>query len=221
MEKETEIKPKDFKKHLDLFFPTPVYWYDLPNANQFNENLLKHIEEWKEKDKGIKNTNQGGWHSTTDMHLKKEYEPLVKELNKFQKEICTTECYSSPTLLSNMWANINYPGCSNKKHLHPNSNWSGVYYVKTPENCGTLNIEAPRIGYAMTVPQQFSSDKLSQRLQRNIAYIPVAGRLMMFPAFLSHYVDVNQSKEEGKNGWRISVSFNFVQTQNLVIINKK
>ena len=209
---EKEIKPKDFKKHLDLFFPTPIYWYNLPDADKLNENLIENIEKWKEKDEGIINTNHGGWHSTTDMHLKQEYEPLVKKLNEFQKEICTEECYSHPTLLSNMWANINYPGCFNKNHVHPNSNWSGVYYIKTPKDCGKLHIEDPRIGSIMTVPKIFPPDKISQRLQQHIAYIPVAGRLLMFPAFLNHYVDVNESKEEGKNGWRISVSFNFIQT---------
>jgi len=204
-------KPKDFKKHLDLFFPTPIYWYDLPDANTLNKNLIKNIEEWKEKDKGVKNTNQGGWHSTTDMHLKKEYEPLVKELNEFQKQICVEEGYTPPTFLSNMWANINHPGCFNKAHLHPNCQWSGVYYIKTPKDCGNLMIEDPRPGYAMTGAQQVSDSKLPPRLLRNIAYIPIAGRLIMFPSFLNHYVDANKSKEKGKKGWRISVSFNFIQ----------
>ena len=201
-----EIKPKDFKRHLDLFFPTPIYWCYLGDANNLNKNLIKNIEEWKEKDKGIKNTNQGGWHSTTDMHLKKEYESLVEELIKFQKQIGAEEGYVNPTFLSNMWANINPPGCSNRTHIHPNCQWSGVYYVKTPENCGDLIIEDPRPGYAMTAPQQLSPYKIPPRLLRNVAYMPIAGRLLMFPSFLNHYVDTNKSKET-----RISVSFNFIQ----------
>ena len=39
--------------------------------------------------------------------------------------------------LGNMWANINYPGSYNKQHMHPNSQWSGVYYVKVPKNSGS------------------------------------------------------------------------------------
>ena len=199
-------KKIDFKGHLDLFFPTPIYWCDVADANNLNENLIKNIEEWKKKDKGIHKTNQGGWHSTTDMHLKKEYEPLVKELNKFQKQIVVEEGYIHPTVLVNLWANITPPGCSNRMHNHPHSQWSGVYYVKTPKDCGNLVMEDPREGYAMTAPKQISADKLPRRLLRNVAYIPVAGRLIMFPGFLSHYVDVNKSKEN-----RISISFNFIQ----------
>ena len=46
-------KPKDFKRRLDLFFPTPIYSSDLADTTNLNENLIKNIEEWKEKDKGI------------------------------------------------------------------------------------------------------------------------------------------------------------------------
>jgi uncharacterized protein (TIGR02466 family) len=208
-------KPKDFKRHLDLFFPTPIYSSDLADATNLNENLIKNIEEWEKKDRGLKNTNQGGWHSTTNMYLKKEYEPLVKELNKFQKQICIEESYIHPTILVDMWANINYPGCSNRSHNHPNAQWSGVYYVKTPKDCGNLILEDPRPGYAMTVPQQISAHKLPYRLLRNVAYIPAAGRLMMFPSFLNHYVDINKSKEN-----RISISFNFIQMVSYTVIKE-
>ena len=129
-----------------------------------------------------------------------------KELNKFQKKIVIEEGYIHPTVLVNMWANITPPGCSNRMHNHPHSQWSGVYYVKTPKDCGNLVMEDPREGYAMTAPKQISADKLPRRLLRNVAYIPVAGRLIMFPGFLSHYVDVNKSKEN-----RITISFNFIQ----------
>ena len=64
----------------------------------------------------------------------------------------------------------------------------------------------------MTMPKQLPRNRLPQRLLRHIDYIPVAGRLLMFPSFLTHSVGVNNSQEKGKNGWRISVSFNFIQS---------
>ena len=33
----------------------------------------------------------------------------------------------------------------------------------------------------------------------------------MFPAWVPHGVEANQSKEKGEKGWRVSVSFNFIQ----------
>jgi hypothetical protein len=37
------------------------------------------------------------------------------------------------------------------------------------------------------------------------------GQCMMFPAWLPHGVESNQTKEKGEQGWRVSISFNFIQ----------
>ena len=38
----------------------------------------------------------------------------------------------SEPVLGNMWANVNPTYSYNKTHTHPNSMWSGVYYIKVP-----------------------------------------------------------------------------------------
>jgi uncharacterized protein (TIGR02466 family) len=139
------------------------------------------------------------------MHKKEEYKPLIHELFVMQFDIFKEECLDSEPFLGNMWANINPPGAFNKPHIHPNSLWSGVYYVKTQENCGHLKIEDPKTISLMSVPRR--TDKtLPQHLWKEVHYEPIQGRCIMFPSWLSHTVDVNQS-----NDIRISVSFNFLQ----------
>jgi len=198
--------------NLDLRFPTPIYWQDLSNSKELNEHLIKHIKKWRKKDKGVQKTNRGGWHSTVDMQTKKEYEPLVKELLCMQEGVCKQEGYTAPMVLGNMWANINYPGCFNKDHIHPNCNWSGVYYINTPIDSGVLHLEDPRTGNIVILPNQLPMNKIPQRLWREENYEPIAGRLIMFPGYLHHCVNINESKKKGEKGWRISVSFNFTQT---------
>ena len=56
--------------------------------------------------------------------------------------------------LGNMWANINPPGGMNRAHQHPNSLWSGVYYIKAPKNSGHLKIDDPRSVACMSRPRQ-------------------------------------------------------------------
>ncbi len=104
-----------------------------------------------------------------------------------------------------MWANVNPPGGMNRAHQHPNSLWSGVYYVKALPNSGYLKIDDPRSSAAMVRPTQ-KKGKLPPRLYRETHYKPKAGRLIMFPSWLVHCVDPNDS-----NDIRISVSFNFLQ----------
>ena len=189
----------------DLHFPTPIYIFDIKDKS-LNTQLEKDVINWMNKDKGISRTNVKGWHSTTDMHTKPEYARLVKALYEAQNKIYQEENYESEPFLGNMWANVNPPGGYNRAHLHPNCTWSGVYYIKTPEKCGELKLKDPRTGAEMSSPKMKKSNTLPERLWREVTYIPVAGRCIMFPAWLIHCVEPNDS-----NDIRISVSFNFLQ----------
>ena len=189
----------------ELHFPTPIYHFDIKDKS-LNTQLEKDVINWMNKDKGISRTNVKGWHSTTDMHTKPEYARLVKALYEAQNKIYQEENYESEPFLGNMWANVNPPGGYNRAHLHPNCTWSGVYYIKTPEKCGELKLKDPRTGAEMSSPKMKKSNTLPERLWREVTYIPVAGRCIMFPAWLIHCVEPNDS-----NDIRISVSFNFLQ----------
>jgi uncharacterized protein (TIGR02466 family) len=188
----------------ELFFPTPIYIKDI-GSPAFNQKLEQDIIAWSNKDKGIQRTNVNGWHSTSDMANYPEYKELVNILFQAQKDIYKEEHLDSEPFLGNMWANINPPGGYNRTHIHPNSLWSGVYYVKTPKDCGHLKVEDPRSVSLMTRPRQVPGEQ-PPRLWREVHFEPVAGRLIMFPAWLNHCVDPNKS-----NDIRISVSFNFMQ----------
>jgi uncharacterized protein (TIGR02466 family) len=188
----------------DLHFPTAIYIADL-NDDVLNQQLERDIIAWYNKDKGVTRTNVKGWHSTTDMNLRPEFKRLVDLLHEAQRTVYDQEHLESEPFLGNMWANINPPGSMNRAHIHPNSLWSGVYYIKAPQNSGQLKIEDPRSVAAMSRPRQ-KPGKLPDRLWRETHYEPKAGRLIMFPAWLNHCVDPNES-----NDIRISVSFNFMQ----------
>ena len=188
----------------ELHFPTPIYIADIEHPT-LNQELEKDIVAWSNKDKGITRTNVQGWHSPTNMNELPEYQNLVRMLYECQKTIYQQEHYESEPFLGNMWANINPPGGMNRAHQHPNSLWSGVYWIKTPENCGDLKIDDPRSSAAMCRPRQ-KLGELPTRLHRETHYKPIAGRCIMFPSWLMHCVDPNNS-----NDIRISVSFNFMQ----------
>jgi len=186
-------------------FPTIIYIKDLPNALQLNQYLEQKIIQWSQQDKGEQKTNAGGWHSTTDMNKKEEYNPLTKELFNMQYEIYQKEHLSLKPVLGNMWANINYPGCYNRPHVHPNALFSGVYWIKAPQKSGNFMVYDPRPGVQMAMPDR-KQKKLPSEYWREVHYEPRAGTAIMFPAWLWHEVKPNQS-----NDIRISVSFNFLQ----------
>ena len=190
--------------HRELHFPTPVYIADIEHPT-LNQELEQDIVAWSKQDKGVVRTNVQGWHSHTTMQDMPEYQKLVSMLYASQKTIYDQEHLDSEPVLGNMWANINPPGGMNRAHQHPNSLWSGVYYIKAPKNCGNLKIDDPRSVACMSRPRQKEGEKPA-RLFRETHYEPIAGRCIMFPSWLMHCVDPNNS-----NDIRISVSFNFLQ----------
>ena len=186
-------------------FPTMIYIKDFPDSEKLNKYLEPKIIQWSQQDKGEQKTNAGGWHSTTNMNKKEEYNPLTRELFNMQEEIYQKEKLSRKPVCGNMWANINGPGNFNRPHLHPNSLFSGVYWIKTPQKSGNLMVYDPRPGVQMTMPNR-KKGELPPELWREVHYEPVAGRCVMFPSWLWHEVKPNES-----NQTRISVSFNFLQ----------
>ena len=191
--------------NIEYWFPTPIFVWDIPNANELNTHLEKHIVEWSQKDPGLAKTNVNGWHSTSDMHVRPEYKPLVDILYSAQREVFTHQHLEVNPVLGNMWANINPKGGWNRAHVHPNCIYSGVYYIKTPDNCGHLKFEDPRPGVQLSIPAR-KDEQHRPDTWREVHYQPVAGRLIMFPFWLNHLVEPNQSDDI-----RISVSFNFLQ----------
>ena len=135
--KQKEV-PKQFQTIRELFFHTPIFYKDLSNSKELNKHLLKHIKKWKQDDeKGIVRSNSLGWHSAVDMHHKKEYYPLTKELFKMQQEIYEAEGYHPNTepICDNMWANVNYKYSHNKNLQSP----IAIILHPDPSRGGTMN----------------------------------------------------------------------------------
>ena len=54
-------------------------------------------------------------------------------------------------------------------------------------------------------------DLKPEALWRVCAYEPAEGRMIFFPSWLPHGVDINLNTDKGEKNWRISVSYNFIQ----------
>ena len=71
---------------------------------------------------------------------------------------------------------------------------------------GVQMIMPNRVGDKRTENMILDHGPLPPELWREVHYEPIAGRIIMFPAWLWHEVKPNKS-----NDTRISVSFNFLQ----------
>ena len=184
------------------FFPTSVFGKDIKLDN---DKLAQDIINWSNQDQGLQKTNYKSWHSTTDMASKPEYQNLVNELITMCKDVFKEEWLELKPVLGNMWANINPKEGMNQSHIHPNSLFSGVYYVKSNPQAGRLVLYDPRPGAQIVMPVR-KEGQPPKHLWKDVNIDPIPGRIIIFPAWLWHSVEPNQS-----NDLRISISFNFVQ----------
>jgi uncharacterized protein (TIGR02466 family) len=175
---------------------------------------------YAEREQGIavnkSNTAElGSWHSATALHKNPAYEPLLTEVDGALGRISQELNYATDQVLkvTSMWSIINPPGNGNRAHVHPNSLWSGVYYVQASESGGKIEFIDPRTVNIMNQPKYESKKKRPRECWTKVTYKPVAGRMLIFPASLYHGVDPNLSKKSGRAGDRVIVSFNINQVK--------
>ena len=201
-------------------FPTQI-WVDTTD-NIDNKTLAKFILN---KQKTTDNMNMDdlrsaicvGWQSNPELYKDffEEISDTIGKLDclikKMTKEIVVYNEYKKDIQIryQGMWANINGYKDYIKPHVHPECDWSGVYYVKLPENCGLIWFADPRPVRHMLIRENLwgSMPRLGCTAPRDIAtqmtVSPEVSTLVMFPSFLEHFVDPNESHEP-----RISISFN-------------
>ena len=212
--------PKSGTLNKELYFPTQIYFRDIPKVEAINKTLKRDIYSWRETDvEGIVRSNvkqAGSWHSTVDMHTRPEFQEFRRMVTETMQNIYTDLGYDPDYRpeCDNMWANINPRNGFNRHHTHPNVLWSGVYYVHTPENCGRLYFSDPRV-QAQVMPPRYipGQDRTQRETWSEVHYEAVAGRILFFPGWLGHEVQPNLSELEGEAGDRISISFNYFQTK--------
>jgi uncharacterized protein (TIGR02466 family) len=108
------------------------------------------------------------------------------------------------------WPNVNRFGDYHDPHNHPHAYLSGTYYVAVPAGReplevrgdlrpGAISFYDPRGAVNMT------AIKGDPQIEAEHTIRPSAGEILLWPAFVTHFVHPNLSKEP-----RVSISFNVV-----------
>jgi uncharacterized protein (TIGR02466 family) len=188
-------------------FPTVVGRWQVPDAESMNQELQAIILAEEGKYSSLGRSNIGGWRSRTDF-LNRE-EPAVTALTTWitwavnQLIVATVGQGSIPGTVSvSAWATICRNGAYHAPHSHPDSAWSGVYYIDAGTAAadrplsGVLEFLDPRAGVeAVTAPGDPYGEPVRVR--------PEPGLIVIFPSWLFHWVH-----PYGGHTPRIAVSFN-------------
>ena len=182
----------DVEIEIDNHWPTPIWRARVEELN--NENLIRFIlDEQITTPKSIQRSNNGGWHSRQNL-----YEDTV------MSELCGTIRNMCNELLPvikgirfrQMWAMINKKNDWNAIHQHGKYEISGGYYLRVPEDSGRIVFQNPCPLRENYIINQFVGGGNSK------GYKPKEHELMMWPAYLNHYVEPSRSDVD-----RIMISF--------------
>jgi uncharacterized protein (TIGR02466 family) len=186
-------------------FPTLIGKWLVPDAEAMNQELQALILAEEAEYSSVGRSNIGGWHSRTD--FLNHTAPAVAALTTWitwtvSQMVAATAgpgCFTGTISLS-AWATICRAGSYHAPHSHPDSAWSGVYYVDagTAERSlsGVLEFLDPRAGVeAVTAPGDPYGEPVRVR--------PHAGLIVIFPSWLHHWVHPYAGRAP-----RIAVSFN-------------
>ena len=192
------VQTKSLGMDIDFFFSSPIGGYKIEV-----DDLTDYVLQLSESKSGVSRSNLGGWHSDDFRNPEPQFEILWNNIDTFVNQFHESMGLMGNVYISSLWFNVNSFGSSNAPHVHPNSIWSGVYYIKTPEECGCLGFQNPNVVNNWVFPQKIMTEKSDKMFKNNIIMTPEKNVLYIFPGWLSHFVDANMSQEK-----RISLSFN-------------
>ena len=187
---------------LRMIFPSCIHEY---NFDDFDEKeIVDFCYQQKEiNPEGQIKSNRGGWHSHffdfSDDNI------ISHTLGRgFGKSIFTA---LNPQLQVEIsyWIMINSPNSYNTSHTHPDAHFSGVLWVKAPENSGKIKFDNPfcHTGY-VEISSYLETVREKTGFHHAMTFNPEVGKMLTFPSSLRHEVGVNESKED-----RIAISYNF------------
>ena len=198
-------------------FETPLIVDQMPSAPELNRELMRTILARKDQHAGLEISNVGGWHSDTQMlawggkSAHRLVERIIGCVDYFTTDVRATDGRPRYKWFPEMWANVSPPGASNQFHAHPGAFWSAVYYVDDgyagsadKSLGGELTLLDPRMpAVRMAAPDLRFRRPGQQHDQHEKLIRPASGRIVIFPAWLSHAVRPFRGQ-----GNRISIAVN-------------
>lgn len=205
---------------IDAWFPLAIYYEDLPEHERYKAAYIARILDLR-SDCGEKRTSEsaswtGDVHRADQIHNDAVFAWLTHQVERHALLYLKALGHNLDKIelyIQRAWPVIAHKGQWISRHAHHNANLSAVYYVAIPKEGDPGQT-------------RFFNDKKSNELSNGIDsnmtagyseynafnythvnYLPIEGRLLLFPAKQPHDVVANQTDEA-----RISISYDIIIT---------
>jgi uncharacterized protein (TIGR02466 family) len=207
---------------IETCFPLAIYYEDLADAPKHQQSLIDAVLQLEQDGAERRNYPEMAWtgdlHGVEQIHTNPDFEWIVGQVEwhtanyllELGVDLTKVDLY-----IQRAWPIVSRTEQEIGSHCHNTAHISAVYYIKVPAegtydpgrlvffNDARVNEVSPGLGSENT--DIVDDDNYLNQLQT--AYLPVEGRLLMFPAKQRHAVTMNETEE-----LRLSLSFDIVLT---------
>ena len=184
----------EIEKH--QLFATEIYTTNFEAPEDVNKVILEQFDASTEY-QTVSHHNNIRYENT---YVPLQHVPAVQAI--LTSAIAVTSVFTKQQFRideKNWWFNVMNGGDITDPHGHsPGPIWSGIYYVKVPAGSGKLCFTYNR----MHIKEPTFYKYIGHNFQ-DVEVIPAEGMMVIFPSWLDHRVDMQQTNEE-----RISIAFN-------------
>ncbi len=192
---------------LCMFFPTVIQVSQVENAEELNNRLLKAIYEIKAT---IPNSKPRGWCCEVYTTMCTPFGLLEREEFKEIRDVIERKTLNYANALkydvkkhkpkiNECWVNVYSTTHSQEVHRHPNSVFSGIYYVKAPKGSAPTLFHS-EVSDIMLEPPITENTLLNTHVTSLDA---IEGRMIIFRSWLRHSVLPSTVTED-----RVTIAFN-------------
>lgn len=190
----------------DFLFSTPIIRRRIENAESLNERLARTIQQHADHSPSSDRTNVRGWHGSDNIFSwgSEELlavESLALEAIRIAHQTMIGEKSDDSIWELYGWANVMGATDYHRRHCHPGSTWSGVYFV-----CSDLSDERPDSGLLVLEdprPGASASNCVGYAWGGGVPILPLPGTMIVFPGWLMHSTNPHSGSTA-----RISIAFN-------------
>lgn len=196
---------EEHTRHFGIF-PIVVQSTRHPEAERLNTGVLAEIEKLRQvtPNSHLRHSASKAYttiQSCNDLHMRPEFKEIteffLEELEKIA-EYQKIKTYNKEIIINNCWFNIFTYKTFIDSHNHPNSIFTGVYYVKIPMGSAELVLESE-------LTDQISRASIGAANEFNVttrAIAPAPGLLVLFNSNIMHRTQLHRIPDE-----RVSISF--------------
>jgi uncharacterized protein (TIGR02466 family) len=207
---------------IETWFPLAIYYDDLLDAESHRETLLATVLQLEAEGYARRAYPEMAWtgdlHGVYQIHQDPRFAWIVEQLEAHTSiylQDLGVDLSQVDIYIQRAWPIVSRPGQEVGVHCHNTAHISAVYYISVPrsetEDPGSLvffddarvNEVCPGLGSENT--DIITEENYLNQLQ--VAYTPVEGRLLIFPAKQRHGVTMNETQEI-----RVSLSFDLILT---------